>query len=112
MPFVLKLATDSGLASDVVPEEHVRKVLSAYLTRLTLNDKDEFGLHLPDNIPEGFYLTHKRLSKRTLYTNDSGFAVILSKEYTWRIVMGKKDYREAVSNWSRGRGYQGKGPLN
>jgi len=105
LPFVLQLATDSGLASDVVPEEHVRHVLSTYLTGLTLNDKDAFGLRLPENIPEGFLLTHKRLSKRSLYTNDSGFAVILSKEYTWRIVMGKKDYREAVSNWSRGRGY-------
>ena len=62
-----------------------------------MNDKDGFGLHLPEDLPKGFHLTKRRLSKRTLFTTDSGFAVILSRAHTWGDVMGKYEYREPVS---------------
>ena len=96
-PFCIYLATESGLSSDYVPDEQVLQPLSVYLSRLTLTDKDEFGLYPPEDLPKGFHLTHRRLSKRTLFTTDSGFAVILSKEHTWCNVMGKEKDRASVS---------------
>ena len=97
LPYDLDHVTDRGLATDYEPDEQVRNVLSTYLSQMTMCDEDGFGLRLPENLPEGFHLTHKRLSKRTLFTADSGFAVILSREHTWRYVMGKAEYRESVS---------------
>ena len=91
--------TDRGLASDYQPDEQERNVLSTYLSQMTMCDEDRFELCLPENLPEEFYLTHKRLSKRTLFTSDSGFAVILSKEHTWKFIMGKEEYRELVSDF-------------
>ncbi|CAH3166468.1 unnamed protein product [Pocillopora meandrina] len=52
-----------------VPEIEVRRALSTYLSRLTLTDKDTFGLLLPDHdLPEGFHLLHKRCCKRKMYS--------------------------------------------
>ena len=98
LSYNLDLVTDIGLATDYEPDEQVRNVLLTYLSQMTMCDEDGFGMRLPENLPEGFHLTHKRLSKRTLFTTDSGFAVILSRENTWRYVMGKEEYRESVSD--------------
>ncbi|KAJ7369997.1 hypothetical protein OS493_034943 [Desmophyllum pertusum] len=58
--------------------------LSRYLSGLTFTDEDDFGLRLPEkDIPEGFHLIHKRSSKRTKYTINPGFAIIVSKESSW-----------------------------
>ena len=88
---------DSALAKNSVPEEEVRNTLLTYLCRLTLTEEDGFGLQLPEKeMPEGFYLIHKRWSKRTKYINDSGFAIILSKEHTWNTVMEGEESRQSV----------------
>ena len=65
-------------AMDNVPKEEVRRILSQYLSGLTLTKDDAFGLRLPVNeIPEGFRFIHKRSSKRTVYTAKPGFSIIL-----------------------------------
>lgn len=99
---IVCLVTDDGLAIDYVPDEQARNALSTYLSQLTLTgEEDGFGLRLPENLPEGFYLLHRRLSKRTLFNNGSGFAIILSKEHTWRNVVGEEKYRHSVSDLLR-----------
>ena len=85
------------MAIDYVPKEEVRRVLSEYLSGLTLTKDDPFGLRLPEKeIPEGFNLVHKRSSKRTVYTNRPGFNIILSRESSWRSVIPKERSRETV----------------
>lgn len=89
--------TDSPLAQNSVPEKEVRNTLLTYLCRLTLTEEDAFGLRLPEKeMPEGFYLIHERWSKRTKYVNDSGFAIILSKEHTRNTVMEGEESRQSV----------------
>ncbi|PFX13629.1 putative serine/threonine-protein kinase pats1, partial [Stylophora pistillata] len=70
---------------DYKPKEEVIRVLARYLSGLTLTDDDPFGLILPGEyeMPKGFHLIHKRLSKRNVYTSKPGFSVILSKETSW-----------------------------
>ena len=95
---MLFLATDSALVTDYVPREEVRNVLTNYLSELTLRDGDAFGLCLPEgNIPEGFHLTQKRCSKRSVYENDPGFSIIISKESSWRSVVTTEESRVSVS---------------
>ena len=85
---VICLFVDCALSAVYAPKEEVRHALSQYLSGLTLTDEDAFGLRLPENeIPEGFYLIHKRSSIRSLYSDvrgRPGFAIILSKECSWR----------------------------
>ena len=84
-------------AIDNVPKEDVRRILSQYLSGLTLTKDDDFGLRLPVNeIPEGFRFIHKRSSKRTLYTAKPGFSIILSKECSWRSVGTDQRSKELV----------------
>ena len=74
-------------ANDNVPKEEVRRILSQYLSGMTLTKDDGFGLRLPVNeLPEGFRFIHKRHSKRTVYTAETGFSIVLSKECSWRSV--------------------------
>lgn len=88
---------ESAAAFDYVPKEDVRRVLSRYLSGLTLVKDDTFGLRLPElEIPEGFHLIHKRSSKRTVYTTRPGFSTILSKESAWRSVVAEERSRESV----------------
>ena len=72
--------------------------MSRYVSKLTLTDEDGLGgLCLPDlNIPEGFHLIQKRLSKRSLYEFIPGFTIILSKERSWRSGMSTVESRESV----------------
>ncbi|CAH3166434.1 unnamed protein product [Pocillopora meandrina] len=81
-----------------VPEIEVRRALSAYLSRLTLTDKDAFGLLLPDHdFPEGFHLLHKRCCKRKMYSTRAGFFAILSQEDSWSIdFSGNETSREST----------------
>ena len=90
--------TDSPLAQNSVPEKEVRNALLQYLCKRTLAEEDAFGLRLPreKEMPKGFYLIHKRWSKRTKYIKDSGFAIILSKEHTWNTVMEGEESRQSV----------------
>ena len=84
-------------AFDYVPKEEERRVLSQYLSGLTLTKDDSFGLRLPVNeIPEGFRFTHKRSSKRTVYAAKPGFSIILSKECSWRSVLAEESSKESV----------------
>ena len=78
-------ATESGMVIDYVPKEEVRRVLSTYLSEITVTDQDAGSeLHLPEmNKPEGFHLIHKRCSRRSLYEISEAFAVILSEESSW-----------------------------
>ena len=97
MPCNICFVTESAEASDYVPKEDVRRVLSQYLSGLTLTNDDAFGLRLPEKeIPEGFHLIHKRSSRRTVYTTKPGFSVILSKESSWRSVVAEERTRESV----------------
>ena len=87
------------MAIDYVPKEDVRRVLSQYLSGLTLTNDDPFGLRLPEKeIPEGFHLLFKRSSKRTVYTTKArpGFTIIYSKERSWRRVIPEERSRETV----------------
>ena len=91
------LSLDSALATDYVPNEEARQTLAKYLSELTLTDGDGFEICLPEiNTPEGFYLIHKRCSQRSLYKVSPGFAVILSKESSWRSDMSTEESRESV----------------
>ena len=82
---------------DCVPNEEVTRVLSQYLSGLTLTKDDAFGLRLPVNeIPEGFRYIHKRSSKRTVYAAKPGFSIILSKECSWRSVVAEEGSRQSV----------------
>lgn len=88
------LSTDNALTTDPAPEEEVRKVLLQYLSGLTLSQDDAFGMCLPaKELPEGFSVIHRRWSRRTEYTSDQGFLIILSKELTWNL---GGDTRESV----------------
>ena len=101
-PNTLYLISDSDLAmaTEYVPNEQVRHALARYLSQLTLVDETGSGiLQLPENIPEGFHLTHKRLCERTLFKTKSGFAIILSKEREWRNVTEREGNREVVSTF-------------
>ena len=90
-------------AIDNVPKEKVRRVLSQYLSGLTLTKDDAFGLRLPENeIPKGFRLIHKRSSKLTVYTTNTGFSIILSKECSWRSVGAEHRSTELVIIWNKG----------
>ncbi|KAL9958370.1 hypothetical protein ACROYT_G035376 [Oculina patagonica] len=90
--------TDHVLATGDVPELEVRRRLSTYLSGITLAEEDGFGLRLPErDLPEGFYLTHKRCCRRTTYSANPGFSIILSKENTWwRNVEGQEESREST----------------
>ena len=79
-----------------VPKEDVIHVLADYLSEMTLKEDDSFGLKLPEKIPEGYHLTHKRFSKRIVYKSKPGFSVILSRERSWRLVLTDKRSRESV----------------
>jgi len=82
---------------DCVPEEKVTRVLSQYLSGLTLTKDDAFGLSLPvKKIPEGFRFVHKRSSKRAVYAAKPGFSIILSKECSWRSVVAEESSRKSV----------------
>lgn len=88
---------DHAMSADYAPQEDVRHVLSQYLSGLTLTDGDPLQLSLPDkDIPEGFHLIHKRTSERAMYTTSPGFAIILSKESSWRSDITKEEHRESV----------------
>ena len=92
------LASDRTAIRGDVPEIEVRRALSTYLSRLTLTDKDAFGLLLPDHdFPEGFHLLHKRCCKRKMYSTRAGFFAILSQEDSWSIdSFGNETSRESV----------------
>ena len=97
MKFVSSLFLDSALATDYVPKAEAIHVLSRYLSGLTLTDEDGFALRLPEgNIPAGFHLIHKRCSKRSLYEIIPGFAIILSKENSWRSNVTTEESRVSV----------------
>lgn len=89
--------TDHAAIADYAPEEEVRLILSKYLSGLTFDDGDDFGLRLPaDAIPEGFHLIHKRSSRRTLYTANERYAIIISKESSWRSDISNVDFTEST----------------
>ena len=92
-------ATESGMVIDYVPKEEIRRVLSTYLSEITVTDQDAGSeLHLPEmNKPEGFHLIHKRCSRRSLYEISEAFAIILSEENTWRSDGTTEESRESVS---------------
>lgn len=97
---VICLSIDCALSAVYAPKEEVRHALSRYLSGLTLTDEDAFGLRLPENeIPEGFYLIHKRSSMRSMYSDiRPGFAIILSKECSWRGDCTEEEPREKVNS--------------
>ncbi|XP_078355398.1 uncharacterized protein LOC144640040 [Oculina patagonica] len=95
--FTIRGRTDRALSADYAPEEEERHVLSQYLSGLTLTDGDPFQLCLPEKeIPEGFYLIHKRSSERNMYTTSPEFAIILSRESSWRSDITKEEFREST----------------
>ena len=103
------MSTDVGVCLgsaetiDYAPKEEVRRVLSQYLSGLTLTKDDAFGLRLPENeIPKGFHLIHNRSSKRTVYTTKPGFSIVLSKECSWRNEGAEHRPKESVIIWKKG----------
>ncbi|XP_022807424.1 uncharacterized protein LOC111344460 [Stylophora pistillata] len=93
----LTIRERTGNATDLdhVPKEDVIRVLADYLSEITLKEDDQFGLKLPQKIPEGFHLTHKRFSKRIVYKSKPGFSVILSRERSWRFAVDDKGSTES-----------------
>ena len=80
-----------------MPKEDERHALSRYLSELTLMDEHGFEICLPQmDIPNGFHLIHKRCSRRSLYEFNDGFAVILSRESSWRSDVAAEESRESV----------------
>ena len=64
---------------------------------MTLTEENGLEICLPEkNPPEGFHLIHKRRSERSLYEIYPGFAVIFSKESSWRSDILTEDSRESV----------------
>ncbi|KAL9958476.1 hypothetical protein ACROYT_G035492 [Oculina patagonica] len=95
--FTIRGRTDRALSADYAPEEEERHLLSQYLSGLTLTDGDPFQLSLPEKeIPEGFYLIHNRSSERNMYTTNPAFAIILSRESSWRSDITKEEFREST----------------
>ena len=93
----IAFSVDHAAIADYAPEEEVRLILSKYLSGLTFDECDDFGLRLPaEAIPEGFHLIHKRSSRRTLYTTSEGYAIIISKESSWRSDISNVDSTESV----------------
>ncbi|XP_068751300.1 uncharacterized protein [Montipora capricornis] len=90
---------DSAFDIDYIPKEEERSVLSRYLSGLTIcgSDEGDLELCLPQlNKLNGFHLIHKRRSRRSLYDPTDGFAIILSKECTWKIDMDTEESREST----------------
>ena len=85
------------MVTDYVPKEESRRALSAYLSELTITDERGSGIRLPEtNKPEGFHLIHRRCSRRSLFEISEGFAIIFSKERSWRGDRTKEESRESV----------------
>ena len=92
----------SAEAFDYVPKEEERRVLSQYLSGLTLTKGDAFGLSLPEKeLPKGFRFTHKRSSRRTAYNFKPGFTIILSKECSWHSVVAEERSRHSVISFKK-----------
>ena len=97
---MLSHLTDSAFDIDYIPKEEERSLLSRYLSGLTICGSDEGDLEvcLPRlNKLDGFHLIHKRRARRSLYELTDGFAIILSKECTWKLDMDAGEFRESVS---------------
>ena len=92
-------AIESGMVIDYVPKEEARRVLSTYLSEITVTDQDAGSeLHLPEmNKPEGYHLIHRRFSRRSLYETSEDFAIMFSEESTWRSDGITEESRESVS---------------
>ncbi|XP_068700394.1 uncharacterized protein [Montipora foliosa] len=90
---------DSAFDIDYIPKEEERSLLSRYLSGLTIcgSDEGDLELCLPRlNKLDGFHLIHKRRARRSLYELTDGFAIILSKECTWKLDMDAGESREST----------------
>ena len=92
------LSSDLALATDYVPKEEVIQTLAKYLSELTLTEERGVKFcRLPEKkLPQGFHVTYKRCSKRSVYEIWPGFTTILSKESSWRTDGLDEDPRESV----------------
>ena len=92
------LSSDFALATDYVPQEEVIQTLAKYLSELTLTEERGVKFcRLPEKkLPQGFHVTYKRCSKRSVYEIWPGFTTILSKESSWRTDGLDEDSRESV----------------
>ena len=94
----IDLSSDSAVGADYAPKTEVIKTLATYLSELTLTEEEGIGFcRLPEvKIPQGFHLTYKRCSKRSVYEISPGFTTILSKESSWRSDGLNNESRESV----------------
>lgn len=73
--------TDRAHETGVVPDEDTRRALTKYLSEVTFDDGDDFGLRLPEeNVLDGFEVSHMRCSQRAMYGFMPGYTIVLSKE--------------------------------
>ena len=74
--------TDEEFITDRSPADKEEDlILVEYLSGLTLKEGEEEELLLPDEqLPSGFRIIYKRSCRRTLFSNDKDFAIIVSKE--------------------------------
>lgn len=93
---IMRALTDDVIAKkNGVHEQEETQVLSRYLSKLKFTDAD--GLILPDHdLPHGYLFSHRRCSRRTLYTPRPGFTMIVSKESTWCSDFREEESRETT----------------
>ncbi|XP_068687467.1 uncharacterized protein [Montipora foliosa] len=90
---------DSAFDIDYIPKEEERSLLSRYLSGLTICGSDEGDLEVcPPRVNklDGFHLILNRRARRSLYELTDGFAIILSKECTWKRDMDAGEFREST----------------
>ena len=86
--------------NSLVREKEATHLISNYLSKLTFSDAN--GLRLPEDekLPQGFNFTHRRCSRRTLFTPRPGFTMIVSDERSWCSDLRDEENRVTVGNLS------------
>lgn len=86
--------------NSLVREKEATHLISNYLSKLTFSDAD--GLRLPEDekLPQGFNFTHRRCSRRTLFTPRPGFTMIVSDERSWCSDLKDEENRVTVGDLS------------
>ena len=81
MVIIISFLTDEYIIDRSPADNEEDLILEEYLSRLTLKEGEEEELLLPDEeLPTGFRITYKRRCRRSLFSNDKDFTIIVSKE--------------------------------
>ena len=81
MVIIISFLTDEFIIDRSPANKEEDLILVEYLSGLTLKEGEEEELLLPDEeLPTGFRITYKRRCRRTLFSKDQDFTIIVSKE--------------------------------